>query len=119
MRAHLELQRALEQEVHETSRIEEFRSNADRDIGDHIETLKKKGVQQDILKEIENSDDKLRELLDKRLHDVLQHFNTVSHKARGNLQRVARAIVSDVELEKKRNRSVQEKNGKHGLSRRK
>mmetsp|Transcript_20311 Transcript_20311/g.36139 ORF Transcript_20311/g.36139 Transcript_20311/m.36139 type:complete len:434 (-) Transcript_20311:54-1355(-) len=105
MRAHLELQRALEQEAHETSRLEEFRSVADRALGDHSISVKKmlsaKGVSSEILKDVEASDDELRQLLDVKMHNVLQHFHNVAANARESLKRVAHAIVSDAELEKR------------------
>jgi hypothetical protein len=119
IRAHMELQKALENEVHETSRLEEFRSAADRAVGDHAtqvkELLKTKGVDAKILKEIEQADEKLRELLNSKMHAVLQHFHGVAVSARNSLRRVAHAIVSDVELDKRENDRFHEKMSSLGV----
>mmetsp|Transcript_23679 Transcript_23679/g.37801 ORF Transcript_23679/g.37801 Transcript_23679/m.37801 type:complete len:415 (+) Transcript_23679:381-1625(+) len=105
VRAHLELQRALEHEVHETDRLEEFHSVSDKLLGDHAnkvqKLLKDNKVDEGTLKAIGKLDDELREAIEQRLGLILVHFQGVAHNARASMKRVAHAIVSDVEQEKK------------------
>mmetsp|Transcript_2447 Transcript_2447/g.5606 ORF Transcript_2447/g.5606 Transcript_2447/m.5606 type:complete len:421 (-) Transcript_2447:200-1462(-) len=113
MKAHLELQKALETEIHETSRFEEFRSIAEYALGDYsasvIKLLHEKNIDKEVIQSVETSTDTLRKNLDTSFDNVLHHFKGVAENARRNLKRVAHAIVSDVELDKKEEDRFREK----------
>jgi len=105
MRAHIELQKALEHEVHETNRMEEFRSSADQILGSGIiqvqDILKKSSLSPDVIAEVDKVQEVMRTKLIGSLMGIIVHFQTVSRKAKQDLKKVAHAIVSDVELDKK------------------
>ncbi|GBG25353.1 Hypothetical Protein FCC1311_015712 [Hondaea fermentalgiana] len=113
MKAHLELQKALETEIHETSRFEEFRSIAEHALGDYsasvVKVLHENNVDKDVVASVESSTDNLRKSLDNSFDNFLHHFKGVAESARHSLKRVAHAIVSDVELDKKEEDRYREK----------
>lgn len=105
MNAHLELQKALEGEIHETARLEEFRSLTDRALGDEqagvAKILKDAGVDAAVVAAVDTESNKCRTVVSDGFSRFLVHFQGVSEKARTSMKRVAHAIVSDVELEQK------------------
>jgi len=113
MRAHLELQRALETEIHETSRFEEFRSMMENAMGTHTKSisnlLKDKNIEHHVIEAVEKQTEKLREDLDIRFDAFLAHFKTVANHAKTSLKKVANAIQSDVELDSKEAQRYKEK----------
>lgn len=100
IRAHQDLVKALEVEVHETTRLEELRTGVDMLIGNHenqlTSLLNEVTIQPEQKLKIAASNEQLRSSIQAGINEILNHFNQSLSSARSNLKRVSKLIVEDI-----------------------
>lgn len=112
MNTNLALQQALESEVHEQERVEEFKAYVERTVGDHIIQVEQLAMKSHMAPEYMSILKSLHENL--RVHEVskitglIHQFRKVSAKAKASLPKVADDIVSDVDDEANKEREYKQ-----------
>lgn len=104
MTVHMQLQKALDSEVHENVRIEEFRSFIEKTLGDTSTSVKQELLR---IPQIEAKTVKLIEQLlavqsneiISRINHLLRQFHTNAVMAKQQLSKLSDVIMKDIELE--------------------